>query len=72
MRFPSTTQHLIRKSLRVETWGYAYSNLPSIDALLVDKATAESGSWSRIIATNSTVDSLCVSPELIIRTDIIN
>jgi GDP-mannose 6-dehydrogenase len=32
--------------------GYAYSHLPTIDTLLIDKATAESGEFDLVIATN--------------------
>ncbi len=35
--------------------GYAYSQLPKLQKLLVDKDTAEGGSYDRVIATNATV-----------------
>ncbi len=38
--------------------GYAYSKLPAIQSLLVDKETASKGDYSRIIATNATVKAL--------------
>jgi len=38
--------------------GYAYANLPAIDALLVDKAEAESGDYAVAVATNRLVDTL--------------
>ncbi|OSP54081.1 nucleotide sugar dehydrogenase [Pseudoruegeria sp. SK021] len=38
--------------------GYAYSQLPMIQSLLVDKATADSGSYARVIAANATVKEL--------------
>jgi GDP-mannose 6-dehydrogenase len=38
--------------------GYAFSKLPSIEALLVDKATAQSAPYARVIATNATVQDL--------------
>lgn len=38
--------------------GYAYAWLPKMDDLLVDKATAESGDYALIIATNRLIDTL--------------
>lgn len=38
--------------------GYAFAFLPSIESLLVDKATAEAGGYARVIATNRLVDTL--------------
>ncbi|WP_108262101.1 nucleotide sugar dehydrogenase [Mangrovicoccus ximenensis] len=38
--------------------GYAYSQLPMIETLLVDKATAEGGGHARVIAANATVRDL--------------
>lgn len=38
--------------------GYAYSNLPMIEKLLVDKTTAEHTSYVRVIATNATLSDL--------------
>lgn len=38
--------------------GYAYSQLPVLERLLVDKARAESGAHARIVATNSTIQAL--------------
>jgi GDP-mannose 6-dehydrogenase len=35
--------------------GYAYSQLPMLEALLVDRAVAEAGPWDRVIAANATV-----------------
>lgn len=38
--------------------GYAFSKLPTIEAMLVDKATAEGSTYARVIATNATVKEL--------------
>ncbi|MGL4308874.1 MAG: nucleotide sugar dehydrogenase [Paracoccaceae bacterium] len=38
--------------------GYAYSQLPMLERLLVSKETAESGKYDRVIATNATVKQL--------------
>ncbi|QZH76198.1 MAG: nucleotide sugar dehydrogenase [Erythrobacter sp.] len=46
-------EHLIGQNL-----GYAFAILPTIETLLVDKATAESRTYARVIATNRLVDAL--------------
>ncbi|MEP4525361.1 MAG: nucleotide sugar dehydrogenase, partial [Alloalcanivorax venustensis] len=38
--------------------GYAYSQLPSLERLLVSKETAEAGGHARVLASNATVKSL--------------
>lgn len=38
--------------------GYAYSQLPMIETLLVDKAAANAGSYARAIVTNATIKDL--------------
>lgn len=38
--------------------GYAYSQLPDLERLLVDKATAEAGDYARVIVNNATVKEL--------------
>lgn len=38
--------------------GHAYSQLPMIEKILVDKATAEGNGYARVIATNATVNEL--------------
>ncbi|KLI64643.1 nucleotide sugar dehydrogenase [Aurantiacibacter marinus] len=38
--------------------GYAFAFLPTIETLLVDKGTAETGGYARIIATNRLIDTL--------------
>jgi GDP-mannose 6-dehydrogenase len=47
--------------------GYAYSHLPTIEGLLVDRATAETRAYARVIATNATVKDLVLPPETEIR-----
>jgi GDP-mannose 6-dehydrogenase len=47
--------------------GYAYSHLPTIEGLLVDRATAETRAYVRVIATNATVADLVLPPETEIR-----
>ena len=47
--------------------GYAYSHLPTIEGLLVDRATAETKAYARVIATNATVKDLVLPPETDIR-----
>lgn len=48
--------------------GYAYSVLPRIDGLMVDKDTAESRDYARIIATNRLIDTLEVEPAKVVDT----
>lgn len=40
--------------------GYAYAHLPTIDTLLVDRATAERGDYDLVVATNRLIDSVAV------------
>ena len=47
--------------------GYAYSHLPTIEGLLVDRATAETRPYVRVIAANATVKDLVLPPETDIR-----
>lgn len=47
--------------------GYAYSHLPTIEGLLVDRATAETRPYARVIAANATVKDLVLPPETDIR-----
>ncbi|QIE44003.1 nucleotide sugar dehydrogenase [Meridianimarinicoccus aquatilis] len=44
--------------------GYAYSQLPTIEGLLVDKAAAEAGNYARVIVTNATVKDLDLSADV--------
>lgn len=46
------------KNLVGQNLGYAFSYLPTIEGLLVDKQTAEAGGYARVISTNRLVDTL--------------
>ncbi|KQR88082.1 nucleotide sugar dehydrogenase [Sphingomonas sp. Leaf343] len=48
-----TPEQLVGQNL-----GYAYAYLPTIDTLLVDKATAEAGEYDLIVSTNRLIDTL--------------
>jgi GDP-mannose 6-dehydrogenase len=45
---------LLPSKLRGQNLGYAYSNLPTIDQLLISKCEAESREWDLVIASNAT------------------
>lgn len=47
--------------------GYAYSHLPMIEKILVDKDTAQSRDYARVIAANATVAELDLAPGAAIR-----
>ncbi|MCV6597089.1 MAG: nucleotide sugar dehydrogenase [Mangrovicoccus sp.] len=47
--------------------GYAFSQLPSIEAILVDKAQAEATPYARVIASNATVEALELPADMDIR-----
>ncbi|MBV1689593.1 nucleotide sugar dehydrogenase [Novosphingobium sp. G106] len=49
---------LTSDSLIGQNLGYAYANLPTIDTLLVDKATAEAGGYALVVATNKIAQTL--------------
>ena len=38
--------------------GYAYSQLPTIERIMVDKATTERTAYARVLAANATVNEL--------------
>ncbi len=46
-------EHLVGQNL-----GYAFAFLPTIETLLVDRQTAEKGTYDRVVATNRLVDEL--------------
>lgn len=56
-----TTDSLVGQNL-----GYAYSHLPGIDGLLVDKAQAESGDHALVVATNALARTLAVPADRLI------
>ena len=47
--------------------GYAYSHLPAMERILVDKARAETGAYDRVLAANATIRELALKPHLEIR-----
>ncbi|MBM7068977.1 nucleotide sugar dehydrogenase [Actibacterium sp. 188UL27-1] len=47
--------------------GYAFSQLPTLERILVDRETAQTRSYARIIATNATVKELDLSDASLIR-----
>lgn len=46
--------------------GYVYARIPRLEALLIDRATAEASTFDRIIATNATARQLSVPAELVV------
>lgn len=59
---------LVPEKLRGQNLGYAYTHLPTIDALLVDKAVAEAGPWDLVVASNATAALLDLSGFRVIET----
>jgi len=59
-------QNLVGQNLN-----YAYAILPGIEGLLVDKATAESGEYARVIATNRLIQTLDLGDAQIVDTSVI-
>ena len=57
---------LTPQSLVGQNLGYAYSFLPTIDTLLVDKAGAECGDYARVVATNRLINTLSLSCDSIV------
>ena len=55
--------------LRGQNLGYAFTHLPTVGTLLVDRATAEAGPWDLVIASNRTIDELDLGEATVIRTD---
>lgn len=47
--------------------GYAYSQLPSLEKLLIGKAEAEAGRYDRVVATNATLKDLKLADASIVR-----
>jgi GDP-mannose 6-dehydrogenase len=54
--------------LRGQNLGYAYTHLPTIDTLLIDRAKAEAGPWDVVIASNATAKALDLSSFRVIET----
>jgi len=59
-------QNLVGQNLN-----YAYAILPEIEGLLVDKATAETGEYARVIATNRLIRTLDLGHAEIVDTSVI-
>jgi len=62
---------LTPESLVGQNLGYAYSYLPSIRTLLVDKAEAESRNYDVVVATNKLIDGLALGDRRIVNLDAI-
>ncbi|MFY7836448.1 MAG: nucleotide sugar dehydrogenase [Novosphingobium sp.] len=54
------------ESLVGQNLGYAYAILPTIDGLLVDKATAESGDYAVVVATNRLIKDLSLGNKRVV------
>lgn len=59
---------LIPSKLRGQNLGYAYSHLPTIDSLLVDRDSAQMGPWDVVVASNATAKLLDLSQFKVIET----
>jgi GDP-mannose 6-dehydrogenase len=51
--------------------GYAYAHLPTIDTLLIDKVTAESGQFDLVIATNRLAKTLSLGDVKVVDVSVI-
>lgn len=56
-------------NLRGQNLGYAFTHLPTVGTLLVDRETAEAGQWDLVIASNRTIEDLDLGNATVIRTD---
>lgn len=54
--------------LRGQNLGYAFTHLPSVGSLLVDRATAEQGPWDLVIGSNAIVNDLNLGDFPVVRT----
>ena len=54
--------------LRGQNLGYAFTHLPSVGSLLVDKATAEAGPWDLVVASNRIIDELALGDAEVLNT----
>ena len=52
--------------------GYAFAFLPTIETLLVDRATAEAGGYAKVIATNRLIDTLSLGDVPVIDMSVIS
>ncbi|PWE33027.1 nucleotide sugar dehydrogenase [Maritimibacter sp. 55A14] len=55
--------------LRGQNLGYAFTHLPGVATLLVDRETAEAGPWDLVIGSNRTLDGLRLGDARVLRTD---
>lgn len=60
---------LKNSNLRGQNFGYAYTHLPSVGNILIDKSEAEEGPWDLVVASNNIIDDIDVSGFPLIRTD---
>ncbi|NOD36578.1 MULTISPECIES: nucleotide sugar dehydrogenase [unclassified Ruegeria] len=54
--------------LRGQNLGYAFTHLPNVSNLLVDRATAEAGPWDLVIGSNRIVNDLNLGDAEVVRT----
>lgn len=54
--------------LRGQNLGYAFTHLPNVGSLLVDRATAETGPWDLVIGSNRIVSDLNLGDAEVVRT----
>lgn len=54
--------------LRGQNLGYAFTHLPNMDSLLVDRAVAEAGPWDLVIGSNRIVNELNLGGAEVVRT----
>ena len=54
--------------LRGQNLGYAFTHLPSVGSLLVDKTTAEAGPWDLVVASNRIIEGLTLGDAEVLRT----
>ena len=54
--------------LRGQNLGYAFTHLPTVGTLLVDKTTAEAGPWDLVVASNRIIEGLDLGTAEIMRT----
>lgn len=54
--------------LRGQNLGYAYSHLPTIDQLLIDREEADAGTWDLVVVNNATGKALNLEGKPVLRT----
>lgn len=53
--------------LRGQNLGYAFTHLPNVGSLLIDKETAEAGPWDLVVASNRLVEDLSLGDTDVLR-----